>query len=173
MVQDFISQMVANLFYIVIVILILEVLIPESYRKYIEIFLGICIVLIILTPILERSGNLKLQYMESINKLEGEFKERKIYSEDLYKQSLVDEYKDRLKEDIKKKIKAEIGMDVEIVLLKICEDLNMPQFGRIEKIKIKGDYNEKIVNILKNQYGMSKDKIEFEEVKVKDDNQSR
>jgi len=172
-VQDFINQTVTNLFYIVIVILIIEVLIPENYRRYIDIFLGICIVLIIFTPILEKSENLKFQFMESINKLEDEMKEKKIYSEDLYKQSLVDEYKDRLKEDIKKKIEAETGMDVEIVLLKICEDLNMPKFGRVEKIKIKGDYNEKIVNILKNQYGMSKDKIEFEEVKVKDDNQSR
>jgi len=172
-VQDFVSQTVANLFYIVIVVLIVEVLIPENYRKYIEVFLGICIVLLILTPILEMSGNLKLQYIENINKLENEFKEKKIYSEDLYKQSLVDEYKDRLKEDIKKKIEAETGMNVEIALLKISEDLNQPQFGKIEKIKIKGDYNEKIVDILKNQYGISKDKIEFEEVKMKDVYQPR
>lgn len=169
---DFISQIITNLFYIVIVILIFEVLVPEGYRKYVEIFLGICIVLIILTPLIDSSRNLRFQYAESINKFENEFKEKEIYSEDIYRQSLIAEYKDKLKEDIKKKIKSETGIDIEIVAIKICEDFNTPHFGKIEDIKIKGGYDKKIVDILKNQYSVDRDKIKFEEVRGKDDLQS-
>ncbi len=54
-------------------------------------------------PILERYTNFRYQYIESIKKLEDEFKAKKIYSEDLYEQSLVKEYRNKLKENIEKK----------------------------------------------------------------------
>ncbi|WAM32568.1 hypothetical protein [Caldicellulosiruptor naganoensis] len=59
--------------------------------------------MIISMPILERYTNFRYQYIESIKKLEDEFKAKKIYSEDLYEQSLVKEYRNKLKENIEKK----------------------------------------------------------------------
>lgn len=165
MVQDYIIQIISNLFFIVVIMLIVDILVPDDYKHYIEIFMGICIVLMLISPILDISNDLKLQYFKKLNETETGFISSNIYSKEMYKDSLIKEYKEKLESDIKNNISFKTGKQVEIVSLQIYDNLDLKNFGQIKNIVIKGEYDAKIANILKNEYETDKQNIVFEEVK--------
>ncbi|ADQ07450.1 Sporulation stage III protein AF [Caldicellulosiruptor hydrothermalis 108] len=163
--QEILNEIALSLFYIVIIAILIENLVNESYRKYINIFLGLTVSMVLIAPIVENSDFLKFEFHKSLQRIESEFNQQGIYSQDIYREALVQEYKSKLKDDIEDNVRDICGKEIQIVEMHIYENMDSPDFGKVDEIKIEGEYDGKVVEIISNKYHVRKDKIYFQKLR--------
>lgn len=163
--QEILNEIALSLFYIVIIAILIENLVNESYRKYINVFLGLTVSMVLIAPIVENSDFLKFEFQKSLQRIESEFNQQGIYSQDIYRQALVQEYKSKLKDEIEDNVRDICGKKIQIVEMHIYENMDSPDFGKIYEIKIEGEYDGKVVEMISNKYHVRKDKIYFQKLR--------
>jgi len=163
--QEILNEVALSLFYIVIIAIFIENLVNENYRKYINVFLGLTASMVLITPILENSEVLKFEFQKNLKKIESEFNQQGVYSQDIYRQALVQEYKNKLKDDIEDNVREICGKEIQVVNMSIYEDIDSHDFGRLKEIKIEGEYDRKVVGIISNKYHVPKDRIYFQKLR--------
>jgi len=163
--QEILNEVALSLFYIVIIAIFIENLVNENYRKYINVFLGLTVSMVLIAPISENSEFLKSEFQKSLQRIESEFNQQGIYSQDIYRQALVQEYKSKLKDDIEDNVRDICGKEVQVVNISIYEDIDSHDFGRLKEIKIEGEYDRKVVEIISNKYHVRKDRIYFQKLR--------
>ena len=158
----------------IMMIIILEMIIPEGKsKKYITFICGIVVTIVLLNPILNLL-NINIDEVLALNEIE--YEEYK-YDENLYNESLKKSYEKFLIDDIVNRLK-ENGYEVNNVKVKYDDTTFEPvelrmnlesDNGYVQPIKIevsKANSNSisevtknKIKNIIKENYGIEKDNI--------------
>lgn len=77
--QEIFNEIVFFLFYIVIIVILIENLVNESYRKYINVFLGLIVSMVLIVFIVENFDFLKFEFQKSFQRIESEFNQQGIY----------------------------------------------------------------------------------------------
>jgi stage III sporulation protein AF len=163
--QEVLNEIGLSLFYIVIIAILIENLVNERYRKYINVFLGLIVSMVLIAPIVQKSDFLKFEFQKSLQRIESEFNQQGIYSQDIYREALVQEYKSKLQDEIKDDVSSTCEKEIQIVEMNIYENMDSPDFGKINEIKIEGEYDGKVVEIISNKYHVRKDKIYFQKLR--------
>ncbi|BCS81547.1 stage III sporulation protein AF [Anaerocellum diazotrophicum] len=163
--QEILNEISLSLFYIVIIAILIENLVNEKYKKYIDVFLGLTVSMVLVAPIIEKTDYLKFEFEKSLQRIENEFNQQGVYSSEIYRQALIQEYKSRLKDDIEDNVKDKCGKEIHIVEINIYENMDSPDFGKAYEVIIEGEYDNKVVEIISNKYRVRKDKIYFQKLR--------
>jgi len=151
-------------FFVVILSMFIGIIIPEDYKKYINVYIGICILIILLNPFLELNKNLKIDFFKQIYMVENDIAKNSSNNVDMYRKMVIEEYKSKLINQIKENIKNNIGLDIQIEDVVINENIDSKDFGKIIKIIIQGKHNEEICRFLNEKYMVEKSMVIFKEV---------
>lgn len=145
--------------------MVLDLLTPQDYKKYINLFLGLCITLTLLSPVIDISKNFKNDLTKEILSFSKKFDNKNSIDSHSYAKNIINELKKRIVEDIKVKVKNKYGKDIVIEDIEINEDIKSNQFGKIISITINQKFSKELVEYLSTEYLIESKSIFFKEVK--------
>lgn len=138
---NFLRSWVLNIVTIIIFVTFLEILLPNSsIKKYIKMIVGLLIMLVILSPVLELvNGNIKIE--NEILKTSAQIEQKSLQAnasqlENEQNKQMVAMYKKNMENDIRDRIEHENKVEVLNINLDIDENINSQTFGSIYMLHI-------------------------------------
>lgn len=139
--MEFLKGWIINIIFIVVLASLIELLLPSStMKKYVNVIIGMIIIIVILTPIISvinRNLDMDVNVFNSFYKLNAQ-SSRLINQLNSSKDNeiFIVEYKKRLSDSLRDYIKKEFSFDSDVDLV-INEDLSSQNFGMINSVSIK------------------------------------
>ncbi|QEK12145.1 stage III sporulation protein AF [Crassaminicella thermophila] len=138
---DFLKTWILNIIAVIIFITFLEILLPSSnMKKYINMIVGLLVMLVIISPVLELvNRNTRIQ--EEIIKTSSDI-DRKALSlsleqfEEAQEKQIIALYKSKLENHIKDQIEYKRNIDVLRINSQIEENRQSKEFGNIKQLEI-------------------------------------
>ncbi|MDO5521688.1 MAG: stage III sporulation protein AF [bacterium] len=148
--MEYIYQAVKNIIIFMLLITVLSNLLGQSsYKKYINIFVGLVLIIIVVTPILKIiNSNQKVdQYFhKNLYKINAsDMTEQLNSADDSYKKIVLKEYKGTIQNQIEEELKSH-NLALRQVDIGINEDVTAEECGQVQSIKLtasKGEEKEK------------------------------
>jgi len=132
---------VLNIVTIIVFVTFLEILLPNSsIKKYIKMIVGLLIMLVILSPVLELvNGNIKIE--NEILKTSAQIEQKSLQAnasqlESEQNKQMIAMYKKNIERDIRDRIEHENKLEVLNINLDIDENINSQTFGSIYMLHI-------------------------------------
>jgi len=132
---------VLNIVTIIVFVTFLEILLPNSsIKKYIKMIVGLLIMLVILSPVLELvNGNIKIE--NEILKTSAQIEQKSLQAnasqlESEQSKQMIAMYKKNIERDIRDRIEHENKLEVLNINLDIDENINSQTFGSIYMLHI-------------------------------------
>ncbi|MDO5293102.1 MAG: stage III sporulation protein AF [bacterium] len=138
--MEYIYQAVKNIIIFMLLITVLSNLLGQSsYKKYINIFVGLVLIIIVVTPILKLiNSNQKVdQYFnKNLYKLNAsDMTEQLNGADDSYKKIVLKEYKETIKNQIEDELKSH-NLSLKQVDIVINEDIEAEECGQVESLNL-------------------------------------
>ncbi len=159
---EFVKSWITNIVVVIFFIAFIEILLPTSnMKKYINMILGLLIIIVIINPIIKLMSsdiniNREVFYnLQSYNTFEMERESKYVESQN---QQITEVYKKKLENEISEFVKTDIDYDVLDVKISINENIKAKDFGEITGIEVYlGTKNN---NNNQNQHNIKIDEIE-------------
>lgn len=137
----FLRSWVLNIVTIIVFITFLEILLPNSsIKKYIKMIVGLLVMLVILSPILELvNGNIKIEneIIKTSSEVEQKYLQVNAHQlEDEQNRQMIEVYKRKMEKDIKERIEYEHSVEVLSIHTYIDEDIKSHAFGSLNQLNI-------------------------------------
>ena len=134
------------IFFLLLVTVFMNLLGKSSFRKYINIFVGLIIILIVIKPVLSWTDNLdKVDHYYDLNAYQSDAKDISaeiVGAEAGYQKQVVSSYKSAIKKQIETQIK-NYGLTIDKLAVTIEEDLKSEECGQIKKIVLEASKKAK------------------------------
>jgi len=164
---EFLKSWVINIVFVVVLVSLIELLLPNSsIKRYVNVIIGMIIIIVILSPVISvinRNLDMNINVFNSFYKLNAQSSRLLTQLDNAGDREIfINEYKRRLSESLRDYIKKEFSFDSDVDLV-INEDLSSQNFGMINHITIMLKKNEgNIIPVEKVEIG-SKDENKRED----------
>lgn len=155
--EIFIKEWIKNILVLIVFIITIELILPNgSIKKYVNLIIGILVIVVIISPFLNITDgfiNIENEIVKTSAILDSDVLELKNNSLNYTKkQQIVRTYRQNLENYLKAKISKNYNVHVNHIKTNIVEDINDKNFGTIEKLYLNisfvnvdlEDNNEKI-----------------------------
>ena len=138
--MELLYQAIKNIIIFLLLVTVLQNLVGQSsYKKYINIFVGLVLIIIVITPILKvLNSNTKVDwvYNQNVYRMNAaDLGEQLVKADKTYQKTILKEYKEKIETQIKTSLKGH-KLTTSEVSITVNEDAESKECGKIQSIKI-------------------------------------